>query len=650
MPTITKDEKGGPRVVQAKTRAENRDKPAQGYKWWLAKDDKELSEQLLSTVTFLKMNQEYRYRQAGVFARLYGNQPLFNAAGMGSNISKNSQARDLPIDRPTMNVVQSCVDTLVSRITQSRPKPVFLTDNGDYRERTFAKQMNTFINGELYQTKAYEAGELLLRDAAVLSTGCQKVYESADNKVALDRVLLTELLVDPNDAIYGNPRQLFHIKLVDKSVLAEIYPDAKKQISNAEQAFPDQGADSSQTISDQIIVAEGWHLPSGKEAGDGRHSIVCSAGVIADEVYEKTYFPFNFLHYSPRLTGFWGQGLTEQLMGTQAEINRLLITISQSINLVGVPRVFVEMGSKVNPASLTNGVGAIVKYSGVKPSYEVAPSIAQDVYAHLERLKEYAYQQSGISSLSATSQKPAGLNSGEAIRSYDDLQSDRFAALARRYQNSYINLSYLITDKAADIAKRDGKYSTVYPNKNGTKQVDLPKVSKLGDTYVIQCFDESALPRDPAGRLAKVTEMMQGGLISIREGRRMLDYPDIDQVEKLANSGEERILQYLDDIVEDGKYSGPDPFMDLELATELCTQYYNLYVAAKLEESKAQMLRTFFDQIQTLKQEAMAPPPGAPGLPVGPGAPGLPPGGNAPTGVPQAPPVSDLLPTAPQAA
>lgn len=642
MPTITKKEESGPRVVQAKTKSGSKEKPAQGYKWWLANDPGELVEQLLSTVTFLKMNQQFRYRQAGIFARLYGNMPLLNAAGMGASVSKSAQTSNLPIDRPTMNVVQSCVDTLVSRITQSRPKPTFLTDNGDYKERTFAKQMNTFINGELYQTKAYAAGELLLRDAAVLSTGCLKTYETADHKVGLDRVLLTELLVDPNDAIYGNPRQLFQLKLIDKAVLQEIYPDAKKKIAEAEQAFPDDGAASTQTISDQIIIAEAWHLPSGDDAGDGRHSIVCSAGVVADEPYTKKTFPFVFLHYSPRLTGFWGQSLAEQLMGTQAEINRLLITISQSINLVGVPRVFVEMGSKVNAASLTNGVGAIVKYSGVKPSYEVAPSIAQDVYAQLERLVNYAYEQSGISALAATSQKPAGLNSGEAIRSYDDLQSDRFAALARRYQNSFIDLAYLITDKAADIAISQGKYSTVYPNKNGTKEVDLPKVAKLKDPYVIQCFDESALPRDPAGRLQKITEMIQSGMVSISEGRRLLDYPDIDQVERLANSGEERILKYLDDIIESGKYEPPDPFMDLELATQLATQYYNLYVPAKLEEHKAQMLRDFFTAVQQLKAVAasgMAPQP-------------MPGGGGAQSplpaqAVPQAPPVSDLLPNMP---
>lgn len=626
-------------TVYAKTRPET-SKPLQGYKWWKANSKRELCEQLLSTVTFLKEQQQYRYRQAAIYARLYGNMPLFNFAG--SNLNKMSTTSSLPIDRPTMNVVQSCIDTLVSRVTQSRPRPIFLTDNADYKERNIAKQMNNFINGELYQTEAYQMAELLLRDAAVLGNGCVKIYENSDKRVALDRVLLTELLVDPNDALYGDPRQLFQLKLIDRAMLKDLFPEVRSDIEKAEQAFPDNSADSQKTIADQVMIVEAWRLPSSKESGDGRHTIACTSGIIFDEEFTKNCFPFVFLPYSPRLMGFWGQGLAEQLMGTQTEINKLLITISQSINLVGVPRVFVEDGSKVVKAHLNNQIGSIVTYRGTKPQYEVAPCVPQELYAQLERLVQYAYQQSGVSALSAAAQKPAGLNSGEAIRNYDDLQSDRFAALNRRYNNVFIELSYQIVDKAKDIAERDGSYATVYPNKDGTKEIDLPKAEMLEDP-VIQCYDSSSLPRDPAGRLQKVAEMMQAGLVSPQEGRRMLDFPDIEQVDKLANASEERILQVLDDIVESGTYLPPDPMMNLALAEELVVQYYNLYVPAKLEESKAEKLRNFFTQIQALKQASMPPPPPE-GMAAAPGGGG----GPAPMALPQATPTSELIPNVPQ--
>ena len=608
--------------------------------WWKAKSDKELCGQLLGTAAFLKESQQYRYRQTSIYARLYGNMPLFNF--VGSNFTKIDPQTSLPMDRPTFNLIQSCVDTLVSKISQSRPAPVFLTDNSDYKERNLAKKLNNFILGEFYQMKAYEKASIILRDAMVTGTGCLKIYETQDHKVGLDRVLLTELLVDPNDSMYGDPRQLYQLKLVDRAVLMENFPKFKGVIDKAEKAYPDNSADSSKTVSDQVMVVEGWRLPSAPGAKDGRHSIACSAGIILDEKWEKDKFPFVFLHYSPRLLGFWAQGLSEQLMGTQVEINSLLYTITRAIKLVGVPRIFVDEGSKVNKAAFNNDIGTIIPYRGVKPSYEVAPAVPQELYAQLQRLIDYGYQQCGVSALDASAQKPAGLNSGEAIRSYDDIATDRVAALSRRYDDLFIDLAYQVIDKAKEIAEEQGSYSTVFPNKNGIKEINLPEASLLKDPFVIQCFNQSSLPRDPAGRMQKVTEMIQAGMITLQEGRRLLDYPDLAQTEQLANAAEERILQILDEIIEEGKYTPPNPFMPLDLAIQLTTQYINLYGQCKLEEEKQQQLRDFFSQCLALKQAAM--PPAAP--PLGQNGPeGIPPQAN-----PEPAPSSPLIPNSPNPA
>lgn len=608
--------------------------------WWETKEPDKAAAMMLTSAAYLKESQAYRYRQAAVYARLYGNQSLYSFAG--SNINKMDQTYGLPQERPTFNLIQSVTDTLVSRISQSRPAPVFLTDNADYKQRNLAKKLNNFILGEFYQTKAYELAAIALRDALVEGTGVVHVFETPDNKVGLERVLLTELLIDPNEAMYGEPRQLYRIKLVDRDVLMANFPHKIDMITIAAKGYPDNSADTSKSVSDLVMVVEGWHLRSGKKATDGRHSLAISSGSLLDEDFNKDRFPFSFMHYSPRLLGFWAQGVAEQLVGTQIELNSILFTISRAIKLVGVPRVFQEEGAKISAAHHNNEIGVIVKYRGMKPSYEVAPCNAPELYAERDKLIQYGYQQSGVSALQASSQKPQGLDSGEAIRTYDDISTDRFASLSRRYDNFFIDLAYQIIDLAKDIAIETGSYQTVYPNKNGTKEIDLPKAALIQDAFVIQCFTQSSLPKDPAGRLAKVTEMVQSGIITLQEGRRLLDYPDLEQVEKLANAAEERILQILDDIIENGKFTPPDPFMDLDLATTLTTQYINLYSSAKLEESKAQKLRDFFAQVQTLKEAAMPPAP-APGMPA------AAPGQGQPQAAPEAPPTSPLVPNAPGA-
>ena len=189
--------------------------------------------------------------------------------------------------------------------------------------------------------------------------------------------------------------------------------------------------------------------------------------------------------------------------------------------------------------------------------------------------------------------------------------------------------------KAKEIAERTGKYQTVYPNKNGAKEIDLPKAELLENPFVIQCYDTSSLPKQPAGRLEKVVEMMQSGLIDPNEGRRLLDFPDLEQVDKLATAAEERIYKTLDDIIDSSKYEPPDPYTDIALGIKIVTQYYNLYAQCNLEEPKLELLRQWHGQLLALQQASMPPP-----------MPGTAPA--APMAVPNAPPVSDLLPTMPQ--
>jgi hypothetical protein len=624
--------------IKFKTQPTGSDERGMLAPWWLAEDDVQLANELTGVAAYLKTNQTYRLRQLAVDIRLYCGLSVYSYAG--STTSKMDKTKSLPDDKPTFNLIQACTDTLTSRLSQARPQPKFLTDNADYKKRRLAQQLNQFILGEFYQTKTYEKATKMLRDCIIMGSGILKVYEGDDKKVCVDRVLETDLYTDENDAINGDPQCLYQLKLVDRDKLLANNPKAKKIIESAPQSYPDNAPESGRTTADQVMVVEGWKLPSGPNPDAtgytvGRHTLATIGGVIFDEPYTKPKFPFVFMHYSDAFLGFWGQGLATQLFGTQMTLNRILYTIARSITLVGVPRVFIEQSSKVVKSHIDNQIGVICTYSGTKPSYEVAPCNAPELYEERDKLIQYGFQQCGVSSMQATSQKPEGLNSGAAIRSYDDISTDRFAELSKKYDNVFVEISYIIADIAKDIAERDGKYQTVYPNKDGTREIDLPAMKFLQDPFVIQCFTESALPRTPAGRIATVTEQVQAGMLTLKEGRRLMHFPDLEQNEVLDKASEERIYKILDDIIEKAKYTEPDTFMDLELATQIVVQYINLYLAADLEEEKADLLKEFFVQCQTLIQAAQPPP-----MPAAP----------TPQANPQAAPTSPLIPNAPQQA
>lgn len=583
------------------------------FKWWLAQDEKTLCSQFLSTTEYLKRTNQMRIRQASIFTRLYCGKPLYNFLASTSTLDSSNQ---LPIGRPTANVTYSCTDTLVSRISQDRPKPTFLTEAGNYKKRKLSKKADQFILGEFARVKAYDLGTSQLRDGCVLGTGFLKVFPR-DGKVCVQRTLETELLTDYNDAYYGDPRQLIQVKLVDRDVFFQLFPDSEGMIADATHGNVDNTPRSTETVADQFIIAEGWHLRSGEHASDGRHVIACSAGVILDEEYDKEVFPFAKFGYNQNVVGFFSQGLAEILMPTQMELYRQLIIGSQNFELMGVPRVLVEEMSKILETSFNNRIGSIIKYRNTPPEFVNAQANNPEWFQFVQWLIQNAYQIAGISAMSAQGTKPAGLNSGESIREFDDIQNDRFAALAKRYQNIYPELAYLMIDCAKDIVDETGKYTTIYPGKDGLHELDFKEIGLLKDTYHIQLYEESSLPKDPAGRQAKLSEMLAAGEITNQEFRRLSGFPDLEQSDQLAVALEERILCSLDSIVDDGlkgfKKNLPDPFIldPTDLATTLTVQYINKYAVTDLEEEKMQLLHQYFTQVQDLKQAA-APPPMAP--------------------------------------
>lgn len=636
-----KKSKGPVDRIKMRTKSPSTDLSGRGeiFEWWRSEDDTQLAKELCGTAAYLKTNQAYRIRQIAASIRMYAGLSVYSYAG--SNVSKMDKTKTLPDDKPTFNLIRACVDTLHARLSQNEPIPKFLTDNADYKQRHLAQQLNQFVLGEFYSTKAYEKAAKILKDGLLIGPGALKVYEGDDKKVAVDRVLVSDLYVDDNDSINGDPQTLYQLKLVDRRKFLANAPDkkAEKIIEKTPNSYPDNSADSGKTASDQIMAVEAWRLPSSADQKNpsyvpGRHSICTVEGKITDEAWNKPRFPFVFFNYSDPWLGFFGQGIGNQLFGTQLSLQRILYTITRAITLVGVPRVFIEQNSKVVKTHNNNEIGVLITYAGTKPSYETAPCNAPELYAERDKLIQYGFQETGVSAMQATSQKPEGLDSGTAIRSYDDIATDRFSAVSKKYDNVFIELAYQIVDVAKDIAKREGKYSTVYPNKDGTKEVDLPKATLLEDPFVIKCFSESALPRTPAGRIATVTEQVQSGMLTLKEGRRLMKFPDLENNERLSNASEEWIFKILDEIVESNKYTEPDPAMDLQLALELSIQYYNLYMAAKLEENKAESLRTFRTQVLAFIQAGMPPPP--PQAPV-------------PQANPEPLPTSPLVPNANQA-
>jgi hypothetical protein len=360
---------------------------------------------------------------------------------------------------------------------------------------------------------------------------------------------------------------------------------------------------------------------------------------LLDEPYEKDFFPFVFIRWTKNLLGFWGQGLSEKLLGVQVQINKRLNQIALQMDLL-TPSVFIEQGSKIVKSHLTNEVGSVIEYTGTKPDVHVPQTVSGEVFTHLDRLYDRAYEIAGISGMSAQAKKPTGLDSAVAIREFSDIQSKRFMRVAKAYEDMFLDAAKQMIEIARDIEKSGSSYEVISLGDKSIETIKWKDISLSADQYVMRPYPTNLLSTSPAAKLQTVQEMAQAGLLSPMEARALLNYPDLEAVNQLATAHIDDVDLLIEQMLEKGKYHPPEAFSNLPFAVE---RIQSAYLRAKIEdapEERLELLRRYVDEaIRVLQTQQMAeqatqaalnPAPGGPAGPAGPAGPE-----GAPEGAPE---------------
>jgi hypothetical protein len=317
---------------------------------------------------------------------------------------------------------------------------------------------------------------------------------------------------------------------------------------------------------------------------------------------------------------------------------------------MAVPRTFVEHGSKVIKSHLSNEVGTIVEYTGSAPVVAVGQAMSPEVYQHIETLFRRAYEIAGVQQMSATGEKPAGLDAGVALREYNDLGSERLVPQGQKYERFFHDLATVMIGFARDLYRASDdpeKRVDVKVKVPGDKFLDTISWSDIDlddDAYTMKAYPVSMLPTTPAGRLQRVQELYQSGLLTDSSpagtwARSALDFPDLEQIMTLQNAALDDAQRHVDAIVTDGRYMAPEPYQDLALLSKLAQQSYLAGKGKGLSESRQELLRRLIDECHRMQGKATPPAPPAP--PAMPGAPDMMP---PPDGMPPMPPEAGPVP------
>lgn len=599
-------------VIKSKRRKSNLSAATVARRWWLA-EDKDLWSSVLATVNRLKPQHDQWCAELREFEGLYSDTTWYDM----------QDARRGDQLRVSFNVVRSCVDTLAARVAKSKPRPMYVADDASWAVGRKAKKRSDYVTGVFQRAGAYEVWPEVFVDACISGIGTTKWVVEQD-AIQCERVLPEELIVDETEARYGRPRSRYHRRLVSRDVLASQFPEFEVEIESAPEAGPRDG-DTWAYDADVVEVVEAWHLPSGPGEKDGRWCIVIDGQTLDAAVYTRTSLPFVDYRWKTPRRGFRGDGLAKELSGIQLAINRVMRDIELATSRMAKGRVIVPRGS-INKAQLTREIGGIIEFDPEKgpPQALVWPGLGPETYQYLADLYRKAYELSGISQLSATGRKPSGVDSAVAMRELQDVESERFALQAARYDQLAVESAPIVLDLTQDMVDEGAMPAIRARAGRVVRTVRAADILGDDDAMDTQLYPANMLPRTPAGRMQMVAEWQKQGWVSSDEAMQLMEMPDTDRFVSMRIAGLELAQMVVEKILDENVAIEPEPFWDLETTRRVAHQELLRAQIRNAPEEAQEALRQFLDKVDGELAKLAPPPEAAPPAPEMMPPPGMP--------------------------
>lgn len=466
----------------------------------------------------------------------------------------------------TENVIASNIDTVSAAISTVDVRSRFMTDGGDWSDQRTARQLEWYIEGVAKQLERPAKCRLAFKASAKKGTGLIKVYIDPFDRIRVEHVLVDDIVVDEKPCRSGGaPREMHQRRFVDRDELAAMFPEHEDAIYKLTPGAGSRMWAGYRPVEDnEVVVIESWRLPIGdpdkKGYRVGRHTIVSDGIDLLDEEWTKPFFPFAKIVWTERDSGWYGISLAERIAGHQRALNRRNIQIERALDLGAFPTTYVRRADANLAVKTTNRIGQVVIYNSDLPQTVAPPVVSGETYQSREDLKRSADEEAGVNRMAAHGSKPAGLDSGVALREYRDQTTQRFALQEQAFERLNLDVDWLVLDcckdlnKAAPVIMRHTKF--------GARKIKWADVD-MGDVRV-QIVAASTLPRTPSGRSQLVLEWAQAGIISMDSAKRLVGHPDLEKELSLYTAALEAIEQSIEEI-EDGRVVVPEPFDNHEM-------------------------------------------------------------------------------------
>ena len=138
--------------------------------------------------------------------RYYTNSPHLTIENMKNPMivgyyNINEDGEDDTSDPPSINVCKSTIDTLTSKMSQSKVRPFFNCMNGTFKDIQICRESQLFFDQYFDQQEVNKKVSLAFKDACIFERGCIYV-DDINSKIT--RALPWQVYVRPAEATYNH--------------------------------------------------------------------------------------------------------------------------------------------------------------------------------------------------------------------------------------------------------------------------------------------------------------------------------------------------------------------------------------------------------------------------------------------------------------
>lgn len=483
------------------------------------------------------------------------------------------------LDSPSEHkVIANAIDTLVSKIGKSEVMPIARAVGMRRSQQERAKRLSHWIRGQVVELKVHRLARRALRDAATYGSGALHTFRGLDDRPRVERVWIGNLGVEEWEEECGDVRTLFRMMTIDRAVAVKRWRSKAAELRLAEYSFSDERG-SRTIVGAPITVMECWHLTTGGVVG--RH-VICTSSctLVDDKEWDRQAFPVKFLHWVEDTEMFFGVGLVEAMAGEQAALDSITEKIEECFDMGG-PKIVVDTVGDVTCEKLTNRPYEVIKYTssagGQPPQWISPPAISADYRQHQETLIDRCYEMHGISQLSATSRKPAGLDSAIALDTYSDIESERFYPQTRDFEGLVVETGEGLIDVAEELANDKemndaAKADVLCTTKAEVRLIRYVDARLPAKMRTLEVESVSLFSNTFSGRVQQLDHLRQMGVVKGEDQfLELMDDPNLRKLRSLASAGRHTVEVQVERCLA-SKRQTPDPAMPLPYALEYATK------------------------------------------------------------------------------